>query len=204
MHGKSKHTKMNQPNARQSALAIILPTPLQAILAFLISLFLMLNLQRHALLLHFAAGQALAPVASHQFNLQIAYVLGLSLVGQAAIIIFWSIIGLGSYLIVWFINNAFINARNEVIINTSFVNKGRHRFHPLSLAEKLIALIATIASIATLPYGLNAWLRLWQELLNGPFTWHALALALGSVIGFSCELYLSFMFFQFMIDRFRH
>lgn len=195
---------MNSSSELKRLIAIVVPTPLQAIGAFIISLVAILALQRQALLLHFGAGQLLEPAVTKQFNLQVAHVLGLSLVGQFAIIVFWAVVGLVAYLVVWLLNNAFIEARNEVIVDTSYTNKNRHGFDFLGMILKLITLAAMVASTAILPYGLNTWLRLWQELLTNAFSLHAFALAFGSVIGFAAELYLSFMLFQVMVDRFRH
>ncbi|MEO7617710.1 MAG: hypothetical protein ABIS59_02610 [Candidatus Saccharibacteria bacterium] len=194
---------MNNTSPVKTFFDLVIPTPLQATGAFVISLFGMLALQRHALLQHFGGGEEIAPAATRQFNLQVAHVLGLSLVGQVAIIIFWSIVGLVAYLLVWLLNNALINARNEVIIGTSYTNQKGPRFHPINLLLKAVALVAMVASTAALPYGLNAWLRLWQELLTASFSWHALGLVFASILGFAVELYLSFMLFQIMIDRFR-
>jgi hypothetical protein len=183
---------MNNPSSIKAFFVLIIPTPLQATGALVIALFGMLALQRHALLQHFGGGETIEPAATHQFNLQVAHVLGLSLVGQFAIIVFWSIVGLAAYLLVWLLNNALINARNEVIIGTSYTNQKGPRFHPINTLLKIVALIAMVASTAALPYGLNAWLRLY-----------ALVLAVAGVLGFAVELYLSFMLFQIMVDRFR-
>ena len=194
---------MNNPSPFKIFVDVIIPTPLQATGAFVIALFGMLALQRQALWQHFGGGDTIDPVATHQFNLQVAHILGLSLVGQVAIIIFWSIVGLVAYLLVWLLNNALINVRNEVIIDTTYINQKGPRFHPVGIILKIVALAAMLASTATLPYGLNIWLRLWQELLNNSFSLHALSIAFGAVIGFAFELYLSFMLFQLMVDRFR-
>jgi hypothetical protein len=181
----------------------ILPTPLQAAMAFVASLGWMLLLQREALLQHFVGGDILPPATTHQINLQVSHVLGLSLVGQAVIILFWSIVGLGAYLIVWWVNNLIIGARNQVILRTAYTNKASRGINVLGPLLKIAFLVALVISVATIPYGLNAWLRLWQELLSGPFGWHGTALALGSVVGFATELYISFMLFQFTANRFR-
>jgi hypothetical protein len=44
--------------------------------------------------------------------------------GTAVIVIFWSGVGLAAYTIVWVILNAVIEARNEVVIETEYTNKG--------------------------------------------------------------------------------
>lgn len=194
---------MNQENGLKTFLQIVIPTPVQACGAFIISLLSMILLQRQALLSHFGGGEILVPAATRQFNLQVAHILGLSLVGQVAIIIFWSVVGLAAYLVVWLLNNALINARNEVIIDTTYTNQKGSRFHPIALSLKLLSFVAMAASTAVLPYGLNAWLRLWQQLLTTSFSLTALGLAIAGVVGFAVELYISYMLFQVMVDRFR-
>lgn len=181
----------------------VLPTPLQAVITVVISLVWILLLQREALLQHFAGGGGLEPATSHQLNLQVANVLGLSIVGQAAIIIFWSIIGLGAYLIVWWFNNLLIGARNQVIIKTSYANQAIKGINLIGPLLKLIFLGLLIAAVATIPYGINYWLSLWQELLTASFGWYGVALAVGSIAGFAAELYITFLLFQFAINRFR-
>lgn len=46
-------------------------------------------------------------------------------VNTAVIVIFWSGVGLLAYTIVWALINAFIEARNEIVVETEYVNKGR-------------------------------------------------------------------------------
>lgn len=194
---------MNQENGLKNFFAIVIPTPVQACGAFIISLIGMLILQRQALLSHFGGGNVFVPTATSQFNLQIAHILGLSLVGQVVIVIFWSVVALATYLLKWLLDNALINARNEVIIETTYTNQKGSRFHPISLTLKFISFAALVASGTLLPYGLNAWLRLWQQLLTSSFSLYGLGLAFAGVVGFAVELYISFMLFQVMVDRFR-
>ncbi len=194
---------MNTESPAKNFFAILIPTPVQASLAFLVSLFTALAFQREALLQHFTGGASLVPAETKQLNLQVLHFLGLSLVGQAVIIIFWAIVGLGAYLIVWFVHNGIINARNKVIIRTQYTNQTKTGIQPISLILKAAALIAAITAIATLPIGLNAWLGLWQKLLSEQFGWIGVLLATASIFGFAAEIYLSFMLFQVMIDRFR-
>ena len=196
---------MGQKNSIAEIIEEILPTPLQAALAFIIALAWILVLQRQALLQHFVGGAVLPPSTTRQINLQVANVLGLQLVGQAAIILFWSIIGLAAYLIVWWVNNLFIGARNQVIITTSYTNQARRGLGIdfIGGLTRLIFVALLIASVATIPYGLNAWLGLWRELLTSSLGVSGVALAGASVIGFAAELYLSFVLFQFTASRFR-
>lgn len=183
--------------------AIIIPTPLQAVVSVLVSGVAMGLIQREALTKHFSDSGALTFSPTHQFNLNVAHVLGLYLVGQAAIIIFWAIVGLFAYLLVWWLHNLLITARNEVIVHTSYTNQKGNGFNLVRVLLKLGSLLLLVGSTALLPYGLNAWLRLWQPLLNSEFSLIGATLVIGSIFGFAIELYLSFMIFQVMVDRFR-
>jgi hypothetical protein len=194
---------MKQSSRLAGLSVIIVPTPIQAIVAIVISSVAMGTIQREALSRHFSNGGTVTFSPTHQFNLQVAHVLGLYLVGQAAIVIFWAIVGLFAYLLVWWIHNLVITAENEVIVHTSYVNQKGNNFDLVGTALRLLSIILLIGSTALLPYGLNTWLMLWQPLLNSDFTLIGVALVLGSVFGFAAELYLSFMLFQLMVDRFR-
>lgn len=194
---------MNPESNMKRFWSIFLPTPLQAVMSFIVALVVILFVQRQALITHFADGQILETTTTKQLNLQVANILGLSIVGQAAIIFFWAIVGLGAYLIVWVLHNALISARNEVIITTAYTNQKGSRFNIAGMALKIVALIAAVFSIATIPYGLNFWLSLWQELFQAQLSLAGFGLALVSIVGFAAELYLSFILFQVMINRFR-
>ncbi len=182
---------------------IIVPTPLQSVVSVLVSGVSMTLIQREALSRHFSNGDIPEFSPTHQLNLNVTHVLGLYLVGQIAIIIFWAIVGLVAYLIVWWAHNLLISARNEVIVQTSYMNQKGSRFDVIGLFFKFASLILLIGSTALLPYGLNAWLRLWQPLLASEFTVLGIVQVMGAVLGFAVELYLSFMLFQIMVDRFR-
>ncbi len=182
---------------------IIVPTPLQTVVSVVVSGLAMGIIQREALTKHFSSGETLKFSPTHQFNLNVAHVLGLYIVGQAAIIFFWAIVGLFSYLLVWWLHNLFITARNKVVVHTSYTNQQANSFDALGITIKLSSFVILIGSISLLPYGLNAWLRLWQPLLTAEFTLIGIALVLGAIVGFATELYLSFILFQFMVDRFR-
>lgn len=193
---------MNPTGTWTQIRAIVVPTPLQALASVIVSGVAMGLIQRDALTNHFSNGATLTFSPTHQFNLNVAHVLGLYLVGQAAIIIFWAVVGLFAYLLVWWLHNLLITARNEVIVHTSYTNQ-KGRFDPIGIILKLASLVLLIGSTSLLPYGLNAWLRLWQPLLTSELTVQGVALVVGSVAGFAVELYLSFMLFQLMVDRFR-
>lgn len=194
---------MNSATKLSQFWTLLLPTPLQAVISFVLSLVVILVVQKQALTQHFGGGQIFEPATSRQINLQVANILGLSIVGQVAIIFFWAIVGLIAYLLVWLLHNALISARNEVIITTSYTNKKGSRFNFIGLLTKLASAIAVIFSITIIPFGLNFWLSLWQELLRTEFSIIASSFAFLSIIGFAAELYISFLLFQVMINRFR-
>lgn len=43
----------------------------------------------------------------------------------AVIVLFWSGVGLVAYTLVWALINAFIEARNEIVVESEYINKGR-------------------------------------------------------------------------------
>ena len=182
---------------------IIIPTFLQALVSLVVSGVALALIQREVLTNHFSNGATMAFSPIHQFNLNVAHILGLYLVGQAAIIIFWAIVGLFAYLVVWWLNNLLITARNEVIVHTSYTNQKAGNFDPIGIILKLATLILLVGSMALLPYGLNGFLRLWRPLLTTGLNLQSIVLVVGSVVGFAAELYLSFMLFQLMVYRFR-
>ena len=75
-------------------------------------------------------------------------------------------------------------AKLNLATNETYTNQKGSRFHPISLTLKFISFAALVASGTLLPYGLNAWLRLWQQLLTSSFSLYGLGLAFAGVVGF--------------------
>lgn len=119
-----------------------------------------------------------------------AQVFGNELVPKLVVALFWGTIGLIAYTLVWGLVNMIIEARNEVTLETAYVNKGRlDRRLTGPLIQMGLALllfgVLIITALATIPL----WVNFFADFL---IVWKPVALLylLGSVVGTTINIYL--------------
>ena len=80
------------------------------------------------------------------------------IVSWLTIVLFWGTIGLAAYTVFWLGMAFFTAARNELIVETAFSNRG-HFWEKIRVPlMKLVMLIATaVAIILTMRYGIPVW-----------------------------------------------
>ena len=105
-----------------------------------------------------------------------------------ALITFWASVGLVAYLISWSGYNLLIEARNEVTLNTEYMNRGHWRGHLETLALKAAGAAVLIALIALLKPGFALWAALAAPALVVP-TVTTVVVAIGAALGFALQLY---------------
>ncbi|MBP9827471.1 hypothetical protein KBC99_03270 [Candidatus Saccharibacteria bacterium] len=98
---------------------------------------------------------------SEQLRTKVKYFSDNQIVGWITIVTFWGSVGLGVYTLFW-LGSAFVTAaRNEVVVETAFSNRGhfQDRVRVPLIRLLLIGLVAGLA-IMTMRYGLPLWNQL--------------------------------------------
>ncbi len=119
------------------------------------------------------------------------------------IIFFWSLIGLLAYTVVWSLINVTIEARNEVVLQTEYVNRsgiaGRLKAPLLQITLAVILVVLLIVSAKLIfPF----WLDLFYSALTLP-GWGSLVIDLvAALVGSAANLYFLFVLGQlvFLVD----
>lgn len=109
-------------------------------------------------------------------------------------IIFWSSIGLVAYMIFLTISNVLIDARNSVVIESSYVNKGSGEDRLPSIVNRLLKAIVCLGWFVIAAKILLPWSLSWFEefILAGP-SWPALIIA---VLSCSSTIYVGWTLTQ--------
>jgi magnesium-transporting ATPase (P-type) len=112
-------------------------------------------------------------------------------VHSTVIVVFWSLIGLLAYTVVWGLGNVMIEARNEVFIQTSYVNKGTIGARAGAMGRQLLwATILVIAFLATALVLVPLWTGLFGRLtMTDQLISQQLWSTAGAVLGASLNAY---------------
>lgn len=107
------------------------------------------------------------------------------------IVIFWSLVYLLAYGLFWFFSNVIIEARNEVVVETEFANKGSliERFLPL-IIQALMATVLIGLLLVSLQLGLPLWLNLAGQFLSEFTSYVAWLYAAAALIGCASNIYV--------------
>ena len=178
---------------RQQLYQLIVPTPAQLLVYPLLSLMLFILVFSHSLI-HKLTGSdvALSSLSTMNYQAQVAKYLDNNFVHTLVIILFWSLIGLVSYTAVWLVTNAIINARNEVVVETAYTNKGAASGRVRSQAERvafacLFLTFVALSAVLLIP----VWLHAFTNFLVAPLGLISLAWALFGVLGLALNTYLA-------------
>lgn len=108
-----------------------------------------------------------SPYLSTSYAIQLGHVSSLALTDFLVKAVFWAGVGLIAYIIFLAISNAVIEARNEVVVEAEYTNRGqpqarfRKLFQQLALAAVLIVLVLISASVLV-----PLWLASFEAFLN--------------------------------------
>ena len=191
---------MNQQSVRN----LIMPSLRQVLLALILSLLIFLALYSNLIFTRFFSHSFLSDSNLHQISLQpISRLSSLRGAGTVTIIVFYSIVGLVVYLIFLGIINVLTEARNEVVIETAYTNRGTvwQRFRKpglQSLAAIGLFMLLAVTGFVTVPL----WLQLFGFFLTHASTWVGWLAVIGGVTGQAANIYLLLLVSRlvFMID----
>ncbi len=137
---------------RTSWRSLVLPSPLEAITYLLVSLFVFTGINIALVIYRVSGAMISSDVQSGDYLGILGGLTRIPVASTAVIVIFWSGVGLIAYTIVWAIINAVIEARNEIVVESEYANKG-------SLFDRLTAplLKSGFLILLLVLLGLNRW-----------------------------------------------
>jgi hypothetical protein len=173
----------------------MVPTPAQVLLASVVSLIAFIGVQSQPLLRIVGVTPEAISASEDQFHANFDAILRSSVASHLALMTFWALVGLVAYLVCWGAYNILIEARNEVTLNTAYVNRGHWRGPYETLALKAIAAVGLAIILVSFFNGLPFWFSLSTPAVSAP-TIASVGLALFGVIGLAAHLYVVFVFIQ--------
>ncbi len=115
----------------------------------------------------------------------------------AVIVLFWGGVGLVAYTLIWSLINVVIEARNEIVLETTYTNRSNFndRLHtPLLQIGLAIALFAGL--FLTAKFGLPYWLNLAFMSVNAVSLLLTIGYGLAAVLGLATNIYVLIMLGQ--------
>jgi hypothetical protein len=173
----------------------IRPTINQLVASLIIATAILIAAQSHALLSRIGITQQVIQNSGGQLNLRLDAALRANITGQIALVTFWAVVGLVAYLICWGVYNIFIEARNEVTLNTTYVNRGHWRGPWQTLALKALSGAGLVAVLLTIWPGFSAWVALSSRAVAQQ-NMGSVVLALAALLCFALQLYCVLAFVQ--------
>jgi hypothetical protein len=183
------------PSFEGRFIGTIRPTTNQTVASVIISAAILIAAQSHALLSRIGVTPRVIQNSGGQLNLRLDAVLRANVTGQIALVTFWAIVGLIAYLICWGVYNVFIEARNEVTLNTTYINRGHWRGPWQTLALKGVSGVGLVVVALTLWPGFSAWVALSSRAVAQPNV-SSILLACAAVLCFAVQLYGMVAFVQ--------
>lgn len=135
-----------------SVRTILVPPKTEIIIYFLLSTLTFGFINIGTIINKFTSEPLSSPTVSADDYLgTLGFLSDMPLVNTAVIVIFWSGVGLVAYTVAWALINAVIEARNEIVVESEYVNKGSlwSRFQePLLKSALVVALFGWLSANA--------------------------------------------------------
>jgi hypothetical protein len=170
-------------------LEVVVPTPWQVIVSFVIAVALLVVAEIHTIIRHLGVSQASLNASGTQFHISFDSLVSSPVIAQAALVTFWAIVGLFAYLICWGVYNVFVEARNEVTLNTEYTNRGHWRGPYETLGLKAASGLCLSIVLLTFWSGVSLWLDLAGRAVAQPSLTTADNFVFAAA-GFALQLYL--------------
>jgi hypothetical protein len=168
---------------------VIIPTKIQAFVALVTSLVLVVSAQLQHILPLLNLDPATLDASRGEFQSRFSSILTSQIASSTALITFWASVGLIAYLICWGCYNLLIQTRNEVTLETQYINRGHWRGAFETLALKALGAITLICLVALIQPGLALWLALISPILQA-FSVSSVLQAAAAIVGLAAQLYL--------------
>lgn len=167
---------------------VLVPTAAQALAAVFLALAAIVSLQSHLLLDRLGISTDAIDAAGSQFADRFGAVLSSPVTDKVVLVAFWSAVGLIIYLICWGAYNMLIAARNEVALETQYINRSHWDGPWGALVVKSLSALLALAYITTFSYGLSVWIALAAPIFQTT-TLEAALMAVMAVLGLAVQLY---------------
>lgn len=177
--------------SNQTLKALLIPTPNQGLISFIVALLILVVTQGQLI---FAALAQQSRVEEEQISYIISqWLIELSRVPfaeRAAVGLFWAVVASIVYVIAVAFNNAMISARNEVVIETQFTNKGGRKSYLLN--SVLLRLSWLTLLLGAIFFTATIFFPQWMTMFRTPFIegFSQLWLIPISVVGLTTNVYI--------------
>ncbi|HSX02922.1 MAG TPA: hypothetical protein VLI05_06465 [Candidatus Saccharimonadia bacterium] len=167
---------------------VLRPTLAQALGAIFLALATLTLAQTQSIFARLGISQEAVTATHNQVLMRFGVILESSITANVALVTFWATVGLIAYLVCWGLYNVIIEARNEVTLETQYMNRGHWHGAVETLALKAVAGVILMLYVGAFKYGLSLWLALASAPLDDLSTMSVLMAVLG-VLGFASQLY---------------
>lgn len=183
------------PSFSERFLKTLNPTQNQVWISLGLAALVVIVVQFQSLLNAFGITKQAISISSNDFHQTVNPFLSNPITAQAALVIFWAVVGLVAYLACWSVYNLMIEARNEVTLQTEYTNKVPTLGFLATLGIKTGSALALGFMIYTFWPLSPLWVNLAGIAIAHPGTVSILLAILG-VVGFAVQLYIVFVFIQ--------
>ena len=171
--------------------AVVTPTAGQVLSSIFLAIIILVVNSGSQTLQAIGINNVALNAARSQFHQHFDSILASPVVAKATLITFWAAIGLIAYLLCWTGYNLWVDARNEVTLETQYANRGHWRSHLQTLIFKAAGGVGLIVSLTLLKLGLPHWISLTRVSLAA-LNLHAAFIATGAILGLAIQLYIVF------------
>lgn len=173
----------------------IVPTLGQALVSLVLALVVMLLSQSGPLASRLGITAEGVDASQRDLFSPFRSILITQLASNIVLIVFWATVGLVAYLICWSFYNFLIEARNEVTLETAYMNRGHWRGHWQTFLLKLVCGAGLVTIVATLHLTIPRWINVSHTLFSSP-SLAQIGLAILGLLGLAVNLYLVLVFVQ--------
>jgi len=177
---------------------VLRPTLAQTLGAIFLSLCVLVGVQSQSIFSRLSASNTVLASTRTVFADRFNTVLQSSILGQVALVAFWAAIGLVVYLVCWGAYNAYVSLRNEVVLETAYINRTPLDGPWLALVIKIISAGLFVAYIMAFQYGISLWLALTDPVTLTVTMTNVIQAGL-AVLGLAAQLYGLLIFVQLTV-----
>jgi hypothetical protein len=165
------------------------PTKMQVFVSGGLAFIVLAIVQSDALLKRLGFNSSTYAEGGKALKDRLDIVLGSQLASNVVLITFWATVGLITYLIVWSVLNVITDLRNEVTLETAYVNRGHWKGVWETIALKAVALALLVGFMATFRYTFSLWITLTTPVATQPFG-QTMLMPIIAWLGLSLQIYI--------------
>jgi hypothetical protein len=174
---------------------IIVPTPTQALLSLLLSIVLLgVIFRRHLVALISGSSGVSTSQLQSSYNAQLTRLTHIGFMPALTIGVFWAGVAVVGYVVALELLNLVIGVRNEVVVDTTFINRG-----PLGgrLGRPLVRVGLAVVFLLYLLLAVQVLLPVWTgwvgQLVLKQTTLGSIESTVGGVVGLAVTIYVGWL-----------